>query len=585
MTTTPAARPEGAEGSTRPLTVLKFGGSVLRSPADLPAAVDEIYRRLRNGERVVAVVSAFAGETDELLAAAREAGGDGEPHVVAELVATGETRSAALLTLALDRHGVPARLLDPVALGLEARGPALDAELTGLDVGALVRAFAQVSVAVVPGFCAKDELGRTVLLGRGGSDFTALFIAERAGGHCVLVKDVDGLYERDPALPGPRPRRLAVAAWDDALAVAGKLVQPKTIRFAREHRQSLTVSAVGAAHGTLIGAGPTRTEGTAAAEPLDVVLLGLGTVGRGVYERLAAHPAKFRIRRILVRDVARHVAAGVPAGLLTTDPAAALVRDCGLVIELLGGLEPAGSLIERALAAGARVVTANKAVVATRWSTLAGHAGNGRLAFAAAAGGAVPVLETLQQLADSGTVTGLRAVINGTCNFILDELARGIGYQEALAEAQALGFAERDPTADVSGLDAEHKLRLCSLAAFGREPDAVERRGIDTVGEAMLEAGRAPGRALKLVAALRVDGGRVAARIAPEVIDAADFLAGARAEGNRAEITLADGNVVRLAGKGAGRWPTTAAVLGDVWNLSREAAVEAAAALPLAANS
>lgn len=566
------ARPTGP---AQPLTVLKFGSSVLRTPVDLPTAVDEIYRRLRAGERVVAVVSAFAGETDELLAAAREAGGTGEPHVVAQLVATGETRSAALLTLALDRHGVPARLLDPAALGLAATGPALDAELTGLDVSALERAFEHAAVAVVPGFCALDESGRTVLLGRGGSDFTALFIAERAGGHCVLIKDVDGLYERDPALAGPRPRRLAAATWDDALRVAGRLVQPKTIRFAHQHRQAFTVSAAGAAHGTLIGAGPTRTEGAAAAAPLDVVLLGLGTVGRGVYERLAAHPAKFHIRSILVRDAARHTASGVPANLLTTDPDTALAPGCDLVIELLGGLDPAGTLIERALAGGARVVTANKAIVATRWAALAPHAADGRLAFAAAAGGAVPVLETLQLLAGTGTVTAVRAVINGTCNFILDELARGIPYADALAEAQALGFAERDPTADVSGLDAEHKLRLCSLAAYGREPDVIERRGIDTVAAELVEAGRTPDRALRLVATLQLDGARVLARIAPEVVDAGDFLAGARAEGNRAEITLADGGVVRLSGKGAGRWPTTAAVLGDVWNLTRAAAVEA----------
>jgi len=131
----------------------------------------------------------------------------------------------------------------------------------------------------------------------------------------------------------------------------------------------------------------------------------------------------------------------------------------------------------------------------------------------------------------------VRAVINGTCNFILDELARGIAYADALAEAQALGFAERDPTADVSGLDAEHKLRLCSLAAYGREPDAIERRGIDTVAAELVEAGRAPGQALRLVASLRLEGARVLARNAPEILATGDFLAGARAEGNRAEIT------------------------------------------------
>lgn len=550
------------------IVVLKFGSSVLRSSADLPVAVDEIYRHVRAGQRVVAVVSAYAGVTDALIERAHSVGGKADPHAYASLVGSGEIESASMLTLSLAAHGVPARLLPPEQFTLRAHGDPLDAEPHDFDAEVLREVLAEVSAVVVPGFIAHDERNRTVLLGRGGSDFTALFLAARLGAQCTLVKDVDGLYERDPATPGPAPRRFTQVTWDEALRVAGRLVQPKTIRFAHLHRQSFLVSCPASPHATLVGPGPSLLEAATPAKPLRVVLLGLGTVGRGVYDRLRAQPERFEILRAVVRHPERHAANGIPASLLSTNPWDAINEDADLVVEAIGGEYPAAEVLLAALLAGRRVVTANKAALAPHWDSFAPFAGghDPQLRLSAAAGGAVPVLEALARESSVRRITGLRGVLNGTCNYVLDRLAAGSTYAEALAEAQSLGFAEPDPSADVGGLDAEHKLRLCAQAAFGQAPAQVSRRGIDCLDE--LPAG-APGEVLRLVAELRLERGVPVACIAPRWLPPDAFLAGARGEDNRVEIEFDDGSTLRLAGKGAGRGPTTASVLGDLWEHAR----------------
>ena len=195
------------------LIVLKLGGSVLESEASLPRAVHEIYRWRRDGFAVVAVVSAFAGETDRLLERARSLGAAAASSAAA--AATGELTSAALLGAALDRAGVPACVLTPAALALRADGDPLEADPVALESARLEAVLEREGVAVVPGFAGIDARGRTVLLGRGGSDLSALFLAHALGARCRLLKDVDGLYEWDPARPGPRPRRYATAKWDE----------------------------------------------------------------------------------------------------------------------------------------------------------------------------------------------------------------------------------------------------------------------------------------------------------------------------------------------------------------------------------
>jgi len=236
--------------------VLKFGGSVLIDEDAYVAAADEVNRFVRDGFRVVAVVSAVEGRTDELIARAARFGGADEAS--AALIGTGELESAALLGLALGRRGVSAHLLDAAAMGLGTIGGLRDAEVESLDSAAFARAFASADVVVVPGFVGRDGLGCTTLLGRGGSDLTAMFIAAELGARCRLVKDVDGLYERDPALPGPTPRRFESLGWDDALRLDGSIVQHKGVRFARERRVWFEVTSLGADEATLVGDEPVR---------------------------------------------------------------------------------------------------------------------------------------------------------------------------------------------------------------------------------------------------------------------------------------------------------------------------------------
>jgi acetylornithine deacetylase len=243
--------------SGHPLTVLKFGSSVLGTERDYAAAVADVVRHLHRGERVLAVVSALRGATDRLLADAHYFGPEPEPAATASLLATGEAASAARLALALDAAGVGAALLDPGAIGLMTHGPLLDAEPVAVSGDAIRRALETSGAAVVAGFYGRDTGGGYALFGRGGSDLTALFLAHRLGARsCRLLKDVDGVFERDPAAFGRTPRRYERLSWDDALKLGARVVQPKALHFARKERIEFDVAAVGASKGTHVGPGP-----------------------------------------------------------------------------------------------------------------------------------------------------------------------------------------------------------------------------------------------------------------------------------------------------------------------------------------
>jgi len=247
--------------AAQPLAVLKFGGSVLGTARDYAAAVADVRRHLQRGERVLAVVSALKGATDSLLADARFFGPAPEPAATASLLATGEAASAARLALALNAAGIEAALLDPSAIGLTTRGPLLDADPVAVDDEALRRALERSGAAVVPGFFGRDTSGGYALFGRGGTDLTALFLAHRLGARsCYLLKNVDGVYEHDPA-GGRKAKRYEAITWDDALKLGSRVIQPKALHFARRERVEFLVAAVGSAHGTRVGAGPTAWAG------------------------------------------------------------------------------------------------------------------------------------------------------------------------------------------------------------------------------------------------------------------------------------------------------------------------------------
>jgi homoserine dehydrogenase len=565
---------EGAliEAEKHHAVVLKFGSSVLRSEDDLPSAVHEIYRAWRDGAQVIVVVSALGDATDQLLRRASRICEQPEPAALAALLATGEATTVALLGLALDRAGIPTRILDPAQAGLRTRGDRLDAELVAVDLERL-RAELQQGVVVLPGFIGRGEHGETTLLGRGGSDFTAVFLAQRLGARCILFKNVDGLYTADPtAVSWGQPRRFARATWETAKRVGGGIIQPKALDFAAAHRFSFIIAAPWATVWTEIGAGPDEyaTERTPAM-PVRIALLGCGTVGGGVYSRLAALAGQFEVIGVSVRNRERALSVGVPEGLIVQDPEALIDKPCDVVVELMGGLEPAATLVERALRARRHVVTANKALIAAKGEHLIALAAeNGvRLAYSAAVGGALPALEAVARARAAGPIRSLSGVLNGTTNFILDQLASGMSWDEAVRAAQEEGYAEADPSLDLDGTDAAQKIVLLARAAFGvnLSLDEIEREGITRIDAAEIARARAEGKMIRLVASCERTADGVNARVRPQHLPQSHPLASTAGIENRLLIEPEAGAPLLIAGKGAGRWPTTESVLADLFDI------------------
>lgn len=307
-----------------------------------------------------------------------------------------------------------------------------------------------------------------------------------------------------------------------------------------------------------------------------VALAGCGVVGtelvrllRGREDEIRArHGVRFELVRVLVRDAAKPRAVELAPGVLTAELDVFLATEADLVVEAIGGTEPAGRIAAAALRAGRRLVTANKALVAVegpRLAELARRAG-GRLDFESAVGGGVPVIRALR---DSLALTGIRSVrgiLNGTTNYVLTRLGEGWRYADALAEAQARGFAEADPARDLSGQDAADKLRILAWLAFGTDPASlpVRRRGIVPDPDRLARLAAVAGGVPRLVAeAARTEDGVVAA-VEPVVVPADSHFGRVRDEENAVRVESEWNGVVHLAGPGAGGAATASALLGDM---------------------
>ena len=551
--------------------VLKFGSSVLRTAADLPGAVHEIYRYVRDGLSVVAVVSAFEGVTDRLLARARELGADPDLGVgvsgLASLVASGERETAAALQIVLSRAGLRASVVDPLAANLVVNGDGLEGEPVSLDAERLRRTLQEGAVTIVPGFFGVDDAGSVSLLGRGGSDWTAIFLAQQLGARCRLLKDTDGIYERDPNATAGRPAlRFVRLSYDDAVALEAPVVQNTALVFARDHKQTFEVARIGSSGGTSVG--PLTTliarDPDTKQPPLRVALLGLGAVGRGVYEHLSRETEHFELTAVAVRDRDRHAKAGIPTALLCSIDEA-LERPCDLLIEAIGGIEDAGRALEHALSKGRDAVSANKAVIAARGERLREIASrhNARLAFSAAVGGVIPVLETLRGLRTP--VEKVEGVLNGTSNFVLERRAAGESLEAAIADAKRLGYAEADPTEDLSGLDTARKLTLIARTAFEAdiEAEAIPRPP-ESAGHGNVGSG-----ATRFIGRVRATSQGVVAEVAHEHVPGDHPFARCPGASNAVLITLRNGRTITLRGLGASRWPTAESVMGDVFEIAR----------------
>ena len=452
------------------------------------------------------------------------------------------------------------------------RGEPLDGEPFGVNLKHIEELLAEYSVLVVPGFFGTDAFGRTQLLGRGGSDLTAVFLAVSLGAERVrLLKDRDGVYESDPAVGDSHPRRFATLNYAEALKVAGKLIQPKAVAFLESHQARAEVAALARPYQTVGHGGETQLARGAPSQVCKVVILGLGTVGFGVYQRLLAFPEQFRVLGVLVRDRKKYEAAGVPSELLHTSRETLRALAPTLIVDALPGVEPSGSLLASYLAQEIDVVSANKAVIADRGASLGRVAqiSGATLRYAAAVGGSTPMLEVVSGAGERGEIESIAAVLNGTCNFVLDRCADSDTLKIAVAEAQRRGFAEADPSDDLSGRDAERKLRILAWQGFGATLDAVPHQALtDNVAQQAHEAARV-GVKLRQVARISRKGNRVAAAVGFELAESRSLFGALVGEWNALEVKYASGEMVALHGRGAGRWPTSEAVMADVFDVVR----------------
>ena len=328
--------------------------------------------------------------------------------------------------------------------------------------------------------------------------------------------------------------------------------------------------------------------------PLRIAVLGAGTVGGSVVRALLDRPEKLApfdgsrlvLARVAEKDFARAESLGIPADLLTDAPAH-LVADpeIDIVVELMGGDEPARTLIAAALGAGKSVVTANKHVIAHHGPELEAIArrSGGALRFEAAVGGGIPILAPLAADLAANTVSRVRGIVNGTTNFILTSMGElGQAYDEVLAEAQAHGYAEADPRGDVEGDDAVNKVVILARLAFGtwidpasvlRSPPSVRgwgRPGITGVTSAEMEGAGFLGLAMKLLAvAERGASGAVEATVLPTAVPANGALGRTDGVLNRIEVRGEPIGNVSFSGPGAGGDATSSAVIGDLLAIAR----------------
>ena len=321
-------------------------------------------------------------------------------------------------------------------------------------------------------------------------------------------------------------------------------------------------------------------------------LIGLGTVGGGVFRLVESHADDYRARGIDVliaraccRDAARAAALGVDPATYTADWREVVSDpDVDVVIEVIGGEHPAKEIALEAIAAGKHVVTANKALLGRHMDEIAGAASRAgvQLRCEAACAGGIPIVSALEHDLTGNRVLTVAGIVNGTTNYILSRMAdEGLGYEEVLADAQRLGYAEADPTADVDGIDAASKIAILSSIAFATRitTDDVYTEGIREVSALDISAAAELGCAIKMLAVARRTEQGADVRVHPAMIPAAHQLAGVSGAMNAVFVVGDAVGETMFYGAGAGAFPTASAVVGDVMALA-EASRAGVPALP-----
>lgn len=323
-------------------------------------------------------------------------------------------------------------------------------------------------------------------------------------------------------------------------------------------------------------------------------LIGFGTIGSGVVKLLRENEelltqrlgVKLTIKKIADLDINTPREVSVERELLTTDASDVLNDpEIAIVVELIGGYEPARNFILRAFAKKKHVVTANKALLATHGTEIfqAAERHSADIGFEASVGGTIPIVKTMKESLVANNILSVMGILNGTCNYILTKMTdEGKDFPSVLKEAQALGFAEADPTFDIEGIDTAHKLAILLSLAYGKRVrlEDVYREGISGIDQQDIEFGKELGYRIKLLAIAIKRGDAVEARIHPTMIPFNHLLANVNANYNAFHIIGDAANSVFLYGQGAGMMPTASAVVSDIVDIVRNMLMGASSRVP-----
>lgn len=329
-------------------------------------------------------------------------------------------------------------------------------------------------------------------------------------------------------------------------------------------------------------------------KPINIAILGFGTVGSGVYNMLIENASSitnkagttFVVKKVVVKDPRKK--RNAPAELFTTDPWE-VVNDPNIqvIIELIGGTDPAAKIVEAALKSGKSVVTANKELIAKHGSRLVTLARKKQLDlhYEAAVGAGIPIIQPLKHQLAGNDVLKMIGILNGTTNYILTQMQEhDAEFEEALATAQELGYAETDPTNDIEAFDAAYKIAVLASIAYGKQvpSEKVYRQGISQVKKTDIQIAKSLGYRIKLVAAAQpMPDGRILARTHPALLPISHPLANINDVNNGLCLQTDFAGDLLLSGRGAGANPTASAIIGDLIDVARNILVQGpASAIP-----
>jgi len=315
-----------------------------------------------------------------------------------------------------------------------------------------------------------------------------------------------------------------------------------------------------------------------------IAILGFGTVGGGTYNILAERKERIKeeygvditVKAIYVRNPKKAIKNGAPQELVTSNFDDIITNSSiDIVAECIGGIEPAKTFLIESLKAGKNIVTANKKLFAKHWGELEKYAQETKagMYYEATCGGGIPVIRTLTQAMQANTILQIKGIINGTTNYILSRMSdEGASYEAVLSDAQALGFAEADPTADVEGYDASYKLAILSSLAFNRflPAELIYREGISNVQAEDIAIGKQLGYTIKLLAIAKLIDGKIEARVHPVFLKNSHPLASVSGSFNGIFIVGDNVGDIMLYGRGAGALPTGSAVVSDIVFCARQ---------------